>query len=213
MRLTPLVGIFGGTFDPVHSAHLRVADEVRRFLAIDDFRLVPAGDPPHRHDTEASAGHRLAMLRLAAASWPGLTVDAREVERDGPSYMVDTLTDLRMEFPRAALVLVIGQDSANSLDAWHRWREIPGLAHLAVMSRQGQPPRYSEQLERELLPRITERVAALTEQPAGRVICVPVSPQAISATRIRKLLASGRNARELVPDSVLDYIQAHRLYR
>jgi len=127
------IGIFGGTFDPVHFGHLRAAVEAREKLGLDDFRLLPAGEPPHRGKTSASAVQRLDMLRLAIAGCPGLQVDDREIRRAGSSFMVDTLEDLRRESPASPLLLLIGQDAANGLDRWHRWPALFDLAHLVVM--------------------------------------------------------------------------------
>ncbi len=118
------IGIFGGTFDPVHFGHLRAAVETRELLKLEDFRLLPAGTPPHRSNTVASATHRLAMLRLAVSEQSGFTVDDREVRRGGNSYMVDTLREIRNETGDSPLILMIGQDASNVLDSWHQWRSI-----------------------------------------------------------------------------------------
>jgi nicotinate-nucleotide adenylyltransferase len=134
--------VFGGTFDPVHYGHLRAAAEVSEKLDVSDFRLLPAGQPPHRNHTGAEAYHRLAMLELALAPYPDLTVDEREVRRRGPSYMVETLASIRREVGQAPVILCLGQDAANKLEGWHRWRELFDLAHLVVMKRPRSRPRY-----------------------------------------------------------------------
>src|SRR5262245_62169867 len=120
----PLLGVFGGTYDPVHCAHLELAREVGAALGLAAVRFVPAGDPPHRAAPVARAMHRLAMVELAIAGHPGLEVDAREVSRRGRSYTVDTLAALRDEEPRRALALIVGADAFLGLERWHRWREL-----------------------------------------------------------------------------------------
>ena len=131
------IGIFGGTFDPVHFGHLRAALESREQLDVDEFRLLPAGQPPHRDTPGVSSEHRLEMVRIALAGQPGFSVDDREVQRAGPSWMVDTLSAIRAEESEVSLILVIGQDAANELDTWHRWRDLFELAHIAIMRRHG----------------------------------------------------------------------------
>ncbi|NNE05458.1 MAG: nicotinate-nucleotide adenylyltransferase [Xanthomonadales bacterium] len=208
----PSIVILGGTFDPVHFGHLRAAEEIRETLDMDEFRFLPCGQPPHRDAPHASASQRLEMLRLALADWPDFTVDDREVLRQGPSYMVDTLSDFRTEYPDAALVLVIGQDAANSLDHWHRWRALPGLAHLVIMSRHGDTARYPKAVEDVLLAGKADRPRSLADSPAGRVLNVAIDSLPVSASAIRALISSGRSARFLVPDPVLRYIQQQGLY-
>jgi nicotinate-nucleotide adenylyltransferase len=206
------VGLFGGTFDPVHRGHLQVAEEVRSVLELDDFRMLPAADPPHRRGTHASAGHRLAMLELALADHPHLTIDRRELDREGPSWMVVTLESLRREQAERPLLLVLGQDSANSLDRWHRWRELIRLAHLVIMTRPGQSPGYSAVLAESLAGREVRRRAELFSAPAGRVLHLEVTPLHISSTQVRTRAGEGRSLTDLVPDAVAAYIERHGLY-
>ncbi len=204
--------IFGGTFDPVHYGHLRAAAEVSEKLDVSDFRLLPAGQPPHRNHTGAKAYHRLAMLELALAPYPDLTVDEREVRRDGPSYMVETLTSIRREVGPVPVILCLGQDAANKLEGWHRWRELFDLAHLVVMKRPRSRPRYPEAVAEELRLRRVRSTSALMNEPAGRVRNLEVTQLAISSTDIRNQLAAGRDPRFLLPATVLAYIRKHGLY-
>ena len=213
MKLAPALGVFGGTFDPVHFGHLRAASEVKARLGIDDFRLLPAGSPPHRDNTYASAQHRLQMLRLAVADHPDLAVDAREVLRQGESYMVDTLAELRDENPRAPLLLFIGQDAINGLDRWHQWKRLFELAHIVVMTRPQDERRYHPELREALDGRVINAFGALKDSLAGQVLYLDVTKLAISSTRIRRLVADEDDPRFLLPDRVLTHIRFHRLYR
>ncbi len=213
------LGLFGGTFDPVHYGHLRAAAEVRETLRLAELRLVPARDPPHRDAPSASAAQRLAMLELALAEFPQLAIDAREIDRIGKSYTVDTLRELRGEWPGRPLVLVVGVDAFAGLSRWHRWREIPELAHVAVVTRPG--AHLEDALEGPLAKlwqnRYTNDWVRLETTTAGAIFSVPVTPQPISATAIRAALAQGQvgtaQVRGLLPAAVLTYIDHHRLYR
>ena len=213
------VGLLGGSFDPVHYGHLRFADDVRRALGLSEVRLVPAADPPHRAGPAASAADRLDMLQIAVAEFPGLIVDDRELRREGKSYTVLTLTELRREFPRAPLLLLLGADAFRGLPSWHRWRELLDLAHLVVVERPG------VDLEADLPPALAtiwrDRLVAdpgiLLSQPAGSIFVQEIAPQDVSATTIRHLLAKGDAAAEklrgLLPPAVWAYIGLHHLYQ
>jgi nicotinate-nucleotide adenylyltransferase len=208
-----MIGIFGGTFDPVHIGHLRSAWEVRESLRIRDFRLLPAGQPPHREGPITPAEHRLAMLRLATHGLPGLRIDERELARSGPSYMVDTLCEIRSEAGDQPLLLIIGQDSAASLDQWHQWERLPELAHLVVMRRPEQESVDSGMLAGWFAERSAQGAAELHSAPCGKVWNVPVTQLAISSSRIRALIQAGRSPRFLLPDAVIEYIGTRGLYR
>jgi nicotinate-nucleotide adenylyltransferase len=207
-----MICIFGGTFDPVHFGHLRPALDVQQALDIERVHLLPCRIPPHRDMPRLGERQRLALLRLAIAGEPGLAVDERELQREGPSYMVDTLTSLRAEAGDRPLCLALGMDALAGLDSWHRWEEIPGLCHLVVMQRPGTEwPRGGLVAERLGVSRVTS-VEALRERPWGAVLSVPVTQMAVSATRIRALLASGRSARYLLPAAVLERIKQENWY-
>lgn len=206
------IAVFGGTFDPVHYGHLRAASEVAEKLLVGDFRLLPAGQPPHRAGTWAEARHRLAMLELALAPHADLAVDDREVLREGPSYMVDTLKSIRAEADDRPILLCLGQDAANRLDHWHRWRKLFDFAHLVVMTRPRSRPRYPDELAEFIRPRRVRRPAQLMDTPSGRVCPVEVTRLAISSTDIRAQLGEGRDPRFLLPATVLAYIRKHELY-
>jgi nicotinate-nucleotide adenylyltransferase len=211
------LALLGGTFDPVHYGHLRLADELRRALAPLEMRLVPARDPPHRETPAASAADRLAMLRLAVEEFPALAIDGRELARDGKSYTVLTLEELRADAPERPLVLVLGADALLGLPTWHRWHDVLALAHLVVVARpgtmlaiDGMPPH----LRREWEARVQPDAGAIRRTSGGSIVVQAVTPQPISATAIRAALALGRvsEVRGLLPSRVLTYIETHRLY-
>ena len=207
-----MIGILGGTFDPIHHGHLRLALEIFEGLALDEVRLVPARQPPHRGYPIARAEDRRAMLEAAVAATPGLQVDARELTRAGPSYTVDTLASLRTEFPEHPLCLIVGMDAFRELDTWHQWQGLYELAHIVIARRPGAPMPESGKPAELLRERLTENPAVLRGTQAGRTILQNVPPLDITATRIRSLLAAGRNPRYLLPDAVLDVIHERGLY-
>ncbi len=206
------VAVFGGTFDPVHYGHLRAAAEVAEQLGVSDFRLLPAGQPPHRDGTWAASRHRLAMLELALAPHADLSVDEREVQRRGPSYMTETLDSIRAESGGLPVLLCLGQDAANELHRWHDWQRLPELAHLVVMTRPDSRPSYPEAVARCFEGRFVDKPAKLMDRPAGGICNVNVTRLAISSTDIRNQLREGRNPRFLLPSTVLAYIRKHALY-
>ncbi len=201
--MTRPLAIFGGTFDPVHLGHLSVAWEAAELLDA-DVRLMPASVPPHRPAPIANAPQRAAMLRAALQEQSRLTLDTRELERSGPSYTIDTLTELRAEQGDRPLVLLIGADAFVGLPTWHRWRELFDVAHIGLLSRPGVEATMPEELEAEVAPRLVADAAVLHAWPAGKVIELAVTPLEISATRIRELLAAGRDPRYLLPCGVFD---------
>ncbi|MGE3480357.1 MAG: nicotinate-nucleotide adenylyltransferase [Gammaproteobacteria bacterium] len=207
-----MIGILGGTFDPIHSAHLRCALEVQQALRLAEVRFVPCRQPPHRPAPAADPAQRLAMLRLALEGQAGFSIDERELRRAGPSYMVDTLDSLRRELPAQPMCLIIGLDAFVQLHTWHRWERLIELAHIAVMTRPGLREGPGGEVA-ALLERCQEDdPQALHGAPAGRIILCPVTRLEISATRIRALVAQGMSARYLAPDRVLDYIRQAGLY-
>ena len=210
-----MIGIFGGTFDPVHYGHLRPALELAELLSLQEVRLIPCATPPHRDLPQASAEHRLDMLQLAVSDEPGLVVDERELQRGGCSYMVDTLRSLREELGDTPICLLLGSDAFMELASWHEWQQIIALAHIVVAHRPGW---QLEQLDRGEITELLEQsqvssAELLAGSPAGHILLQPVTPLAISATAIRALIAAGRSARFLVPDRVWEYIDLNKLYR
>lgn len=209
--LEPLA-ILGGTFDPVHYGHLRCAHEARRKLELDKLYLLPAGSPPHRSAPQASTRQRLDMLQLAVTEFPGLEIDQREILRHGPSYMVDTLRQLRDQYPIRPLLLLIGQDAANHLQSWHRWRDLFTLSHIVIMTRPGSGTVYGQEVAAEIEQRLTEHIQLLTSSRAGKVFKLEVSAIDISATGIKRKIHQGDSPKAMLPGTVLDYIHHNGLY-
>jgi nicotinate-nucleotide adenylyltransferase len=217
--MTSVLGIFGGTFDPIHCAHLELAREVRAALDLAAIRFIPAGDPPHRAAPVASAMHRLAMVELAVADRPGLEVDPREIQRRGRSYTVATLAELRAETPDRPLALIVGADAFLGLPGWHRWTELFDLAHLVVVARPGVALEgaLSPPLAHQWTRRFRDDAVALAQEPAGSIVMQAITPHAIAASAIRAQLARGADGvnavRGLLPAAVLAYIDRNQLYR
>lgn len=208
-----MIGVYGGTFDPVHYGHLRTALEVQEQLGLDTMLMLPARQPPHRDPPLATPEARRDMLELALRGQDRLVLDARELDRPGPSYMVDTLESLRAEYGERPLGLVLGEDAFAGLDSWDRWQRLNELAHLLVMTRPDSGLRPGSEPARLLAERGVSDPAGLQSSPAGRIHLCAVSSLAISATAIRDQQAAGHSSRYLLPEPVLDYIAGHRLYR
>jgi nicotinate-nucleotide adenylyltransferase len=206
------LAIFGGTFDPIHLGHLCVAWEASELLDA-DVLVMPSGIPPHRPSPIASAAQRLAMLRVALRDQSRLRLDARELERAGPSYTVDTVHELRTEYGSRPLVLLLGADAFAGLPGWHGWRRLFELAHIGVLSRPGEQASLSEELRRQTAGCWVDDPATLLAAPAGRLIALSVTPLEISATRIRELLAAGREPRYQLPSGLFDVPELLMPYR
>lgn len=207
------IGVFGGTFDPVHIGHLRAAIELRDSLRLDTLRLMPSADPVHRQAPEAGAEHRLAMLRLAVANEPALVADDLEIRRGGATYTIDTLEQLRSTLgDDQPLLLCIGMDSLASLDSWKHWQSLTDLAHIVVAGRPGwQPPAQGALAEWVGRHRV-DAVGDLNTRPAGCLYFADIPLLPVSSTGIRDDLRAGRSVRYLTPDAVIDYIHDYHLY-
>ena len=209
------IGLLGGTFDPIHFGHLRMAQELAESLSLDEVRFIPSANPPHKAPPLVSAEHRAAMVQLAIAGNPTFKFDDRELHRTGASYTIDTLLSLRSELVQnTSLVLFMGSDAFTEFNTWHRWQEIIQLCHIALVQR----PLTSI---KEPLPKVldtflhnhyTENAEDLHESCAGYVTMQPITPLDISSTAIRNSLQSEHSARYLMPDNVLDYVHSQQLY-
>jgi nicotinate-nucleotide adenylyltransferase len=213
----PAIGILGGTFNPIHFAHLRLAEELADALSLQSVRVIPASIPPHREAPRVSIRHRLEMVQLACADNPRLLVDDRECRRSGPSYTVDTLQELRAELgDELPLCLLMGVDAFVALTTWSRWERLFELAHVAIARRPGfalDASALPGPLAAQLETRITESMSEIHARPNGLVAVCTITALDISGTAIRASVAHGRSPRYLLPDSVLDYIRRHQLYK
>lgn len=206
------IGVFGGTFDPIHFGHLRTGYELLNLLSLAQVRYLPCGLPPHRGVPVAPGQVRLEMVRAAVAGSPGLVVDDRELHRDGPSYSVDTLRDLRQEFPERSLCLIVGMDAFLGFPTWSRWQQIFDLAHVVVAKRPGWVAADMGELEALLEQRQTVRVEDLHEAVSGRIYIHAVTQLEISSTAIRQMVSKGQEPRFLVPDATCEIIKQSGCY-
>lgn len=208
------VGVFGGTFDPVHYGHLRSALELVEVLGLRELRLMPCAVPPHRDAPGCSARDRAAMVALAVAGEPRLRCDNRELQRAGASYTIDSLLEIRQELGEGhSLCMVMGCDALLGLTGWRRWEELLDAAHIVVVARPGWHLPTEGEVAQWLERHRSDDNAVLRHAPAGRVLVRQLRPLAISSTEIRQLLAEGRSPRFLLPGPVLDYIQERQLYQ
>jgi nicotinate-nucleotide adenylyltransferase len=203
----------GGTFDPVHYGHLRLAEEAAKQLSLERVRWIPSGAPGHRDAPRTPAQHRLAMVRLAIAGNPRFVLDDAEALATAPQFTIDTLARLRRELgAEIPLVVIIGADQLQRLDTWRAWRDLFAAAHFAVAARPGYaldalPPAVAEECTRRAVT-----AEALARAPAGGVAIFTMTPLDISASEIRRRLAAGESVRDLLPPEVLAYIAANQLY-
>jgi nicotinate-nucleotide adenylyltransferase len=203
-----MIGILGGTFDPIHYGHLRPALEVQQALGLEQLRLIPLRHPPHRDAPQCPPQLRLAMVQAAVEGEPGLVVDERELRHDGVSYSVDTLKSLRLEVGNSVpICLLLGSDAFSGFPEWHQPERILELAHLVVMQRPGEHP------ARHYPQRVVSSAAELGQCPGGGILFQPVTQLEISSTAIREMLRRNISPRYLLPDRVLDLIEQHGLYR
>ncbi|MGD1990055.1 MAG: nicotinate-nucleotide adenylyltransferase [Chromatiales bacterium] len=206
-----MIGVFGGTFDPVHNGHLRTALDVQEALGIRRIHFVPLKEAVHRDQPGTPAELRCALVQAAVADQPGFIMDNRELHREGPSWSYHTLESFRREYPDEPLCFLMGGDAFNGYLQWHRPLEILELAHLVVMQRPD-AIRPGGELAALLDRRQTCEAGDLHASPAGRIFLQPVTQLDISASDIRQRIAVGRSARFLVPEQVLGIIQQLRLY-
>jgi len=206
------IGIFGGTFDPIHYGHLRTALELKQSIDLKQVYFVPCATPPHRAAPMIDGGLRLRMVQAAMAGDAGFVADDRELTRPGLSYTVDTLTSFRAEFPAQPLCLLLGMDAFLNLPYWHRWRELLNLAHIVVAQRPGWESPTGGVLGELWLERRTIQARELTASVAGRIHMQPVTQLEISSTDLRASLRAGVDPKFLMPDSVRQIILETECY-
>lgn len=213
-----MLGLFGGTFDPVHFGHLRLATELAEAFHLEQVIFIPAGLPYHRgRAAHATNDQRLTMLKLATQRDARFDVDDRELRREGPTYTYDTLAEIRKERgPDVPLVFLAGSDAFARIDTWHRWTELFELAHFAVAVRADDAAWQSKGpgvFPKDAWPRMTLNPRDLMSAPAGKIVTFSMTPIAISSSAIRTLAAEGASIRYLSPDPVVEFVRSHDLYR
>ena len=206
------IGIMGGSFNPVHYGHLRVASEAKRRLALDAMCIMPAAQSPLKVQHAVSADHRLAMLNLALTEFPELQLDTRELDRKGPSFTVDSLHTLRQEMGSdATIYFFVGDDLMPTLNRWSRWQTLTDYAHLVVVNRSGEflaiPAEVTSWWHKREMP-----LARLASFSSGRVSRLESPLFDVSSSEIRHLLKSGERETEMIPLAVMEYIIHHKLY-
>jgi nicotinate-nucleotide adenylyltransferase len=203
------LGLYGGTFDPVHQGHIHAALSSYQYLSLSEVRMILAARPDHRDQPDTPNVHRWEMLKLACADHPELEADATEVKRPGKSYAIDTLSSFRRRYPQAQLCWILGMDSYATLPSWHCWRDLLTFGHLAVLERPGHTVSVEpalEEFER------AHRAQSLGEGLAGRIVFVPTSMLTVSASQIRCQRKAGAAPEHLLDHKVWSYINQHQLY-
>lgn len=206
-----MIAIIGGTFDPIHAGHLRPALDIAEKLSLEEVRFVPSATPPHRWQPEASAEHRMNMVRLAIAGVKPFIVDDREYHREGASYTIDTVQSIRSEIGAdTPFSMILGLDAFNSLTHWKDWKDIVETCHIIIAARLGYD--IDKTLDDDLVNRVTKNMNDLHEHAAGKVYYCNVTQLDISATLIREKIKENKACDYLTPAKVCDYIEAHKLY-
>ena len=206
------IAVLGGTFDPIHNGHLRLALQMRDHLGLERILLVPSARPPHRRLPGATPGQRAKWIRVATTGEPGLYLDDRELIRPGPSYTVETLESLRTELPETPLCLVMGNDVLAELESWHRWREILDFAHIVTVPRPGFEGSLPKPIWDLVVEHGTDTLEDLGKSLGGKVYNADLPLLDISGTRIRNLIAKGYSPRYLLPVEVLRDIEELGIY-
>lgn len=207
------LGVLGGTFDPIHNGHIAAADAAQRALQLDAITLVPSHIPPHRQDPVGASGEqRYAMAALAAAGRPGWTTSRLELDRQGPSYTYDTLTELRRDLPGTQIFFILGADAFAEIATWSRYPAVLDLANFVVVSRPGITLDSLRERVPSAFPSTSLRASSLRPSVKTRVIPVETHTPDVSSTEIRRRIRAGESLTGLVPDAVAAYIHSHHLY-
>ena len=210
-----LVGLLGGTFNPIHNGHLRLAQELADALNFSEVRFIPSANPPHKTAPQVSAAHRAEMVKLAISSNPIFKLDARELQRTGASYTIDTLISLQEELGGSvALCLMMGSDAFSKLNTWHRWQALIDYCHIILVQRPASAtqPKLADELSVLLHNHYTENISDLTNENAGYIHMQKITALDITSTNIRVQLESELSPRYLMPDNVITHINNNKLY-
>jgi nicotinate-nucleotide adenylyltransferase len=204
------IGLFGGTFNPVHTGHLLAADAVREQLGLDEIRFLPAAFSPFKVRPKLSDSHRVAMLMHAVTDHPEFKIDTRELHMQGPSYTINTLKSINRDSPRNRLYLLIGMDAWQGFEQWHKWQEIIEICHLVVTTRPGYSPKHLSDFWQA--KKVTD-ANEIKRSRARKLMFVSVPRSEAASSEIRKFIKKGQSTKRFLPDSVAQYIEEHQLYR
>ena len=206
-----MVGVFGGTFDPVHFGHTKTISELSSLISFKKVIIIPSAKPPHKQKVTASFEQRVTMTRLAFKNQKGVFIDGREALRPGPSYAIDTVKDLLAKEKRSKIVLIMGSDAFAKIDTWHRWEDLLALVDFIVIKRPN-PTNLWKRRSFRLIKRENDLEDFIHSKSIGRVFEVKLKPIRISSSKVRKDLALGKNVERLVGSKVKEYVLFHKLY-
>lgn len=207
------IGFLGGTFDPIHFGHLRPALEITELLALQQLYLMPNHIAPHKAQSHANAQQRSDMVKLAIQDQEHINIDTRELNRQTPSYTIDTLKELKAQYPHTAICFIMGMDSLESFDSWYQWQDILNYCHLIISHRPGFHAQFNATVEKLVTQCSTTDKQDLHRLDSGRIYFQATSQLDISSTHIRALLSNKKSIDYLVPESVNNYIKQYQLYQ
>lgn len=206
------IGVLGGAFDPIHKGHITIATSMLEQLPIQEVRFIPCKQTVLKPDAKATAQQRLDMLAIELQNYPHFVIDRCEIDRQTPSYTLETLSELKEKCPNRPILFAMGMDAFASLPQWHRWREIIELAHLIIVNRKGCSPPKQAPLARLIKQRLVSKPSDLLEQQAGAFLYLQIPPVSISSTDIRQKIASGQDVVNDISQAVYRYIKDNKLY-
>jgi nicotinate-nucleotide adenylyltransferase len=206
------IGLLGGTFDPIHKGHVHLAQSVRKMMHLAEIHFLPAARPLLRASPRASEAARVHMVQLVVDTQPYFCLDEREIRRGGNSYMIDTLREIRVEFPDTPLCLIIGVDQFSQFDQWKAWQDIPSVSHIVVTTREGFDCKLNPVIKDFLFVHKTDKVEDLQGEVAGKIFMLSLDTLPISSTQIREGITKGEDVSALLPESVAAFIEREGLY-
>ena len=208
--ISKLIGVFGGTFDPVHNGHTKIIQNLLELIPFDDIKVIPNGQPPHRTSV-CSNNDRLEMVNLAFKGINKISVDEREIHRKGPSYAIHTAREVLEEYHQDNIIWIMGSDAFSEIDTWFEWEDFFNTINILVMARPGSEIDSTSMAGTLVQERQTSNIDDLSHG-AGKILIVEIDPINISSTQVRSNLAAGETVNELILEDVSDYIDSGKLY-